>query len=99
MRYASCVGVVWPRQLRRLSELVRFKVLRILNSKPRLTGIEDISEAKRKVKTTHVALDAVYTLNLKWTTSPSLTMYSFPSDLSLPASLAPCSPLQATKSS
>jgi hypothetical protein len=32
---------------------------KILNPKPRLTGIEDIFEAKRKVKTTHVALDAV----------------------------------------
>ncbi len=28
-------------------------------SKPRLTGVEDISEAKRKMKTTHLALDAV----------------------------------------
>jgi hypothetical protein len=28
-----------------------------MNFKPRLTGIEDISEAKRKVKMTHVALD------------------------------------------
>jgi hypothetical protein len=56
MRYASFVGWAWPRQLRQLSELARFKVL---NSKPRLTGIEEISEAKRTMKTTHVALDAV----------------------------------------
>ncbi len=36
-----------------------------LNSKPRLTGIEDISEAKGKMKTTHVGLDAVYINKLK----------------------------------
>jgi hypothetical protein len=39
--------------------LARFKELKILNSKPRLTGIEDIAEAKRTMKTTHVALGAV----------------------------------------
>jgi hypothetical protein len=32
---------------------------KILNAKPRLTGIEDISEAKRTMKTTYVAPDAV----------------------------------------
>jgi hypothetical protein len=32
---------------------------KVLNSKPRLTTIEDISEAKCNMKTTHVALDAV----------------------------------------
>ncbi|CRI67754.1 hypothetical protein THIOKS180017 [Thiocapsa sp. KS1] len=51
--------MAWPRRLRRLSEPARFKGLKILNSKPRLTGVEDISEAKRTMKTTHVALDAV----------------------------------------
>jgi hypothetical protein len=35
------------------------KYSKILTSKPRLTGIKDISEAKRTMKTTHVALDAV----------------------------------------
>ena len=39
------------------------------------------------------------TLNRKFSTSPSLTTYSLPSERILPASLAPCSPLQATKSS
>jgi hypothetical protein len=32
---------------------------KILNFKPRLTEIEDISEAKRKIEMTHAALDAV----------------------------------------
>lgn len=40
-----------------------------------------------------------YTLNRKFNTSPSLTTYSLPSARILPASLAPCSPLQAMKSS
>jgi hypothetical protein len=31
----------------------------VRSPKPRLTGIEDIFETKRTVKTTHVALDAV----------------------------------------
>jgi hypothetical protein len=47
------------RQLRRQPELARFKVLKKLNFKPRLAEIEDISKAKRNVKTTHIALDAV----------------------------------------
>jgi hypothetical protein len=38
---------------------VRFNVLKILELKPRLTEIENISEAKRNIKTPHVALDAV----------------------------------------
>ncbi len=36
-----------------------------------------------------------YTLNKKFSTSPSLTTYSLPSARILPASLAPCSPLKA----
>ncbi|CRI63715.1 hypothetical protein THIOKS11460017 [Thiocapsa sp. KS1] len=36
MRYASFVGLAWPRQLRQLSVLARFKALKILNFKPRL---------------------------------------------------------------
>ena len=39
------------------------------------------------------------TLNRKFSTSPSRTTYSLPSARILPASLAPCSPLWATKSS
>jgi hypothetical protein len=39
------------------------------------------------------------TLKRKWMTSPSWTTYSLPSERMRPASLAPCSPLQATKSS
>lgn len=39
------------------------------------------------------------TLNKKFITSPSFTTYSLPSARILPASLAPCSPLQAIKSS
>ena len=39
------------------------------------------------------------TLNLNRATSPSCIMYSLPSRRILPASLAPCSPLHATKSS
>ena len=39
------------------------------------------------------------TLNKKFITSPSLTTYSLPSERILPASLAPCSPLRAMKSS
>lgn len=35
------------------------KYSKILNFKPRLPEIEDISEAKRKMKMSHVALDAV----------------------------------------
>ena len=37
-----------------------------------------------------------YTLKRNSSTSPSLTTYSLPSTRILPASLAPCSPLQAT---
>src|SRR5687768_3144460 len=37
-------------------------------------------------------VDRHQTLNLKWRTSPSLTTYSLPSCLSLPASRAPASP-------
>jgi hypothetical protein len=37
----------------------RFKVSEKINFKPRLTEIEDISKAKRKMKMTHFALDAV----------------------------------------
>jgi hypothetical protein len=59
VRYAPFYGVVWPRQLRRLSELARFKVLKKLNFRPRLAKIEDIAKAKRKIKITHVAVDAV----------------------------------------
>src|SRR5690606_36577149 len=42
---------------------------------------------------------ATQTLNRKFSTSPSLTTYSLPSARILPASLAPCSPLKAMKSS
>lgn len=38
------------------------------------------------------ATKTCYTLNLKWTTSPSCMTYSLPSRRNLPASLAPCSP-------
>jgi hypothetical protein len=31
VRYASFVGLAWPRQLRRLSELARFKVFKNIN--------------------------------------------------------------------
>ena len=44
------------------------------------------------------ALGPRHTLNRKCITSPSRTMYSLPSRRILPASLAPCSPLKATKS-
>ncbi len=43
--------------------------------------------------------DVDHTLNRKFNTSPSFTTYSFPSARILPASLAPCSPLQEMKSS
>ncbi|CRI64864.1 hypothetical protein THIOKS12140009 [Thiocapsa sp. KS1] len=72
-----------------ISEPVRFKVLKILNSKPRLTGIKDISEAKRTMKTAHVALDAVKAINVeqfervsqRWSDDPS----SSPSTVRQPA--------------
>jgi hypothetical protein len=32
---------------------------KILSFEPRLTGIKDISEGKRTMKTTHITLDAV----------------------------------------
>ena len=47
------------------------------------------------------AIEAValsQTLNRKFSTSPSLTMYSLPSARIFPASFAPCSPLKAMKS-
>ena len=44
---------------RHLSELARVKNLIILNFRPRLTEVEDISKAKRNMKMTHVALDVV----------------------------------------
>src|SRR5882757_1182956 len=44
------------------------------------------------------ALGPAYTLNLKCITSPSRTIYSFPSSRSLPASFDPASPLLAMKS-
>jgi hypothetical protein len=40
-------------------EPARFKRLKRLNFEPRLTAIEDVSKTERKVKTTHVAPDAV----------------------------------------
>jgi hypothetical protein len=40
-------------------EQARLKILKKLNFQPRLTEVGDISEAKRNMKMTHVALDAV----------------------------------------
>ena len=49
--------MVWPCQLRRPAELARFRILKILNFKPRLTEIEDISEAECNRRMTYVALE------------------------------------------
>jgi len=55
VRYASFVGLAWPRQLRRLSQLARFKILKRLKFKPRLTEIEDIPKAKHNLNSSDPA--------------------------------------------
>ncbi|WP_233490233.1 hypothetical protein [Thiocapsa marina] len=55
--------------------------------KPRLTGIEDISEAKRTIRTRHVALDARRRPRRSAGTLKRLERYPVPSTSASPAGL------------
>jgi hypothetical protein len=59
-------------------------------------GRGDIPGGRRLIEISSVGrVRPTYTLKRKCMTSPSWTMYSLPSSRSLPAALAPVSPLQA----
>src|SRR5690606_37849785 len=83
--------------------IVNAHIVQHVDHGPRLVviraGRADEQAQARQERAKKDALEGHHTLNRKCITSPSFTTYSFPSTRSLPAALAPASPLYWMKSS